>query len=144
VWSPSVDLESPILRPPRRRAGLPYKPEKKSEKVYGTGSLPIARTRGTADFTGLLEFYRADWDDFALELVSLEGRGPMDQEFDVVVSYGDDPTTAVTDVLSACRITSIDINPQQGDEPITVKVDLDVMAIRMNEIDLVPDNDMVT
>ncbi len=113
---------------------LNYKSTQEVGQVRSKGHRPISRTKGQSSHTGSLTLLKTD----AQRLYARLGNGFMTgkRDFPIIVHYSesaeDEP---ITDELRNCRITDIEDNPQQGSEPLTVTLALDIGRIIYNGID---------
>ncbi len=101
-------------------------------KVRGTSQRKLALTSGEHDAEGDLELYMADWYDLLLAL----GDGYMTRTFAISVSYANG-TDVRTDELTGVRIKKIGNSHAQGNEPLTIKLDLDIMRLKRSGLDAV-------
>ncbi len=108
--------------------------------VRGTGMRVIGRTRGEADHEGSITMLKSK----ANAWFSTLGNGFMLKSFNITASYKEDegePDGPVTDELIACRMKSVEDNPKQGTDPLTVKIDLHIMRIKYDDVDPFEDNE---
>jgi hypothetical protein len=106
-------------------------------KVYGTSRRKLSMTSGQADYEADFELYEADWFDLMPQLAQLGKGGVADAIFSVSLSYvmADDEGLKVhTAALKGCRVKKEGQSHSQGTEPLSVKIDLDVMEIVVDGI----------
>ena len=120
---------------------LEWKPVKKGKDIYGAGVNPIARTRGTASYTGSFEVLLDTWNRLKVQLRAVAGRGPLDQPFTIQAAFGPSSPTATTTQLVACVIQGSPVECKQGDDPVTVKCDFSYMQHIEDGVELIPDVD---
>ena len=106
-----------------------YKVEKKGKMIYGASVLPIARTRGTAAFSGSMEVLLSTYYRIKEGILALQGRGILDQEWQFQIAYGPNSTDAHTDTLISCRFENVPKGPKQGDDAVMVKLDFSFMNL---------------
>ena len=94
-------------------------------KVRGTSQRKLALTSGEHDAEGDIELYMADWYD----LLTALGDGYMMVPFAISVSYTN-LADFHTDELVGVRIKKVGNAHAQGNEPLTIKIDLDVMRLK--------------
>jgi len=99
-------------------------------KVRGTSQRKLALTSGEHDVEGDLEIYMDDWN----ELRDVLGDGYMMATFAISVSYSNDHACH-TDELTGVRLKKVGNSHQQGNEPLTIKLDLDVMRLKRDGLD---------
>jgi len=99
-------------------------------KVRGTSQRKLALTSGEHDAEGDLELYMADWYDLLIAL----GDGYMMVPFAISVSYTN-LADFHTDELVGVRIKKVGNAHAQGNEPLTIKLDLDVMRLKRDGLD---------
>lgn len=103
-------------------------------KTRPTGQRKGALTSGEHDAEHSIEMYMADWQELLEEL----GDGYMNKRIDSFASFSDgDGGHIHTIECLGCRLKKIDDSHQQGTEPMTVKLDLDVMLVRRDGKDAV-------
>jgi hypothetical protein len=93
--------------------------------VFGTGSQVLGRTRGQLEESGAITLFKQEF----AELVDALGQGFMEASFDITISYRDNGSPLVTDILRGCRITSVQDSASQGSDAIAVACDLHIMLI---------------
>lgn len=93
-------------------------------EVHGAGVRKLGRTRGVLKHEASITMLKEEADEFVGEL----GPGFGEVSFEAVVSYAEGAKTKV-DTIVGCRIKNISNSHQQGNEGLTVKLDLDVMEI---------------
>ena len=99
-------------------------------KVRGTSQRKLALTSGEHDAEGDIELYQADW----YELLSALGDGYMMAVFAISVSYTN-LNDFHTDELVGVRIKKVGNAHAQGNEPLTIKLDLDIMRLKRDGLD---------
>ena len=101
-------------------------------KVRGTSQRKLALTSGEHDAEGDIELYQADWYD----LLNALGDGYMMAVFAISVSY-DNRQAVHTDELVGVRIKKVGNAHAQGNEPLTIKLDLDIMRLKRDGLDAI-------
>ena len=99
-------------------------------KVRGTSQRKLALTSGEHDAEGDIELYMADWYD----LLALLGDGYMTIPFAISVSFTNNYDFH-TDDLVGVRIKKVGNAHAQGNEPLTIKIDLDIMRLKRDGLD---------
>jgi hypothetical protein len=111
---------------------LKYSDPLQMGKIYGTSPHKIGRTRGQSDPTGTWEVYRSAWDQLMADVLAIGGKlGFAEQSFPIFVSYGEpsNPLLTVQDVRLGTRIHSPEGGGQEGTDPLTINLQLDIMRI---------------
>lgn len=114
---------------------LNYKEELEIPKAYGTSSRPLARGKGQRKFSGDVEIYRKDWNRLLVKLTNNGTIGFSEAAWDLSVAFAETALGSdevVTDQLVGCRFHSPDFSNAEGVELATVKLQLDLMAIKYN------------
>lgn len=124
-------------------SSLDYKVSKKGKYIYGASVNPIARTRGTAAYEGSIEVLLETYYRIKANVVSISGRGFLDQEIEIIVSYGPNSSNANVDTLIGCRFEEIPKAPKQGDDAVMVKIPFSYMNQLENGVQVVPEIDAV-
>jgi hypothetical protein len=93
--------------------------------VRGARRQRLGVTRGEYKADASLEMYRRDF----YELLNRLGDGWMDRVFPIHVTYGEDGQPLVTDELVRCRFKGTENSHQQGNDPLKIKLPLDVDGI---------------
>lgn len=115
-----------------------YKDSLKPGHLRGTSARIMGRTRGVHEASGSLEIYKSDFEEFIAALVATGGTlngapvGYGEVEFTASVSYQAAGMDLVTDILNGCRITESEDGHNEGEEPLVVKVSLDIMSVVRN------------
>ena len=104
-------------------------------EVRGNKSVKIGRTRGELKPEASLTMYKLEF----LNLVRQLGPGFMEVVFNVGVSYADTNQPTTTATIVGARIKKHEDNPKQGNEPASVKVDLDIFIVLEDGISPVSD-----
>lgn len=112
---------------------ISYKHGMKPKKVYGTHPQPIGRTRGVYEPEASITLWFAEANKLRKKL----GAGFFETPFDITVSYSENGFDTVVDLIQGARIVSDDMSPSQGEDPIEVKFELDVMLILANGVNAV-------
>lgn len=94
----------------------------------GTRSEKLGRTRGEHNVEGSFSMYKEDYND----LIATLGNGYMEATFPITVNYSEINSPIVTDVLTACRITSEEDSHSQGTDALVIAVDLDILYMTRN------------
>lgn len=99
-------------------------------KIRGNRAQVVGRTRGSYDATGSAEVWKADF----LNVLAVLGDGFMETSFNITASYSEvtTPNLIITDQLVGCRIVKHSDQGSEGEEPLTVKLDLDMLYIAPN------------
>jgi hypothetical protein len=106
-----------------------YESTNESSMFYGTSKTPIAQTKGNVSHTGSITI-PADRRDALLALVTHGGtKGWADSPFVVTVSYAEEGEPMTTDVLDGVRLTKIGHAHSQGNEPLSIDLELSVPTI---------------
>lgn len=106
-----------------------YESSNESSMFYGTSKTPIAQTKGNASHTASITIPASQRDAF-LALVTQGGaRGVFDSPFTVTISYAEEGEPVVTDVLEGCRILKVGQAYSQGNEPLSIDIELSVPTI---------------
>lgn len=112
---------------------ISYRPSLEGSDVYGTGVMPIGRTRGQAKFEASVTLNKEEFDALIKDL----GDGYGEKPFDIVVQYRLEGVALVnSDRIVACRIKSPDQSHAQGADALTVKVDLHPADIILNGLSI--------
>jgi len=100
-------------------------------KGWGTSSTRIIRTRGQSDPTGNWEVYRSSWDMIAATLAVAGVSGFSELVVPIFFSYAEpsNPLLTVTDQLLGVRIHSPSAKGQEGTDPLTISLQLDITSI---------------
>jgi hypothetical protein len=132
---------------------ISYDHKLEPEFVRGAHAQPLGRTRGNYEASGSITLYKAA----AAALIKGLGPGYLEKEFDLTVTYGNQPATVdagaptvggvisgiasagfgaamgmVTDELIGCRIRNDGNSHSQGGKALEVKLDLTIMQVRPN------------
>lgn len=103
-------------------------------KLRGTGQRKLAVTLGDLDADLSVEMYEADWKELLADL----GDGYMNRVIAGFASFSDgDGSNVHTIEVLGCRLKKIDDSHQQGTEPLTVKLDFDVMQVKRDGLDAI-------
>lgn len=121
---------------------IAYKSTLEPGEVYGTGSIKQGRTRGMQKCEGSVTIYREAWGLLLPQLAALTvatsalnplaptQAGFQEVAFDIIVSYAEVPASQVQkDVLKGCRIKTVDVSQSESNDPLVVKLELDIMQI---------------
>ena len=100
-------------------------------KVRGTSAQINGRTRGQYEAEASITLYKQE----AQELIAALGAGYMEVAFEVVVHYADAGQPVTTDRIVGCRIKSQENSHQEGSDALSVKFDLDVIAVIENGVE---------
>ncbi len=110
---------------------ISYRSSLEGADVFGTGAMPIGRTRGQARFEASITLHKEEADDLIVTL----GPGYGEVPFDIVVQYRVLGGYAVsTDTIIGCRIKNEDQNHTQSADGLLVKFDLHPVGILRNGI----------
>jgi hypothetical protein len=112
--------------------GINYSESVERGKVRGTSQRKLALTSGEHDAEGDLELYMADWYD----LLTALGDGYMMVPFAISASYTNN-IDFHTDELTGVRIKKVGNAHAQGNEPLTIKLDLDIMRLKRDGLDAI-------
>lgn len=106
--------------------------------VRGSGARKIGRTTGLEENEASITMLKQEADAFIKRLSQLSGgRGFGRKSFDMIVQYSHDTAEVVTDELRGCRVKRVGNVHTQSNEPLKVKLDLDVMRIKLNGQEIV-------
>ena len=94
----------------------------------GTRPEKLARTIGEHNVEGSFTMVKVEYQ----ELIAALGDGYMQTPFDITVTYAETNSPIVTDVLTACRITSEEDSHSQGTDALVVACDLDIIKMTRN------------
>ena len=94
----------------------------------GTRPEKLARTIGEHNVEGSFTLVKVEYQ----ELIAALGDGYMQTPFDITVTYAETNSPIVTDVLTACRITSEEDSHSQGTDALVVACDLDIIKMTRN------------
>jgi hypothetical protein len=113
---------------------LNYKDTGEIPKIRGTSGLPVGRTRGTADHEGDVEFYQEEWDELLPILTGGGVWGYMERSWPLRVCYSEisQPEKTVLDILVGVRFFGAEKSNSEGNDALTVKVNLSIMEILWN------------
>lgn len=109
---------------------LDYSHKLEPGKVRGTSAQVNGRTRGQYEPDGSFSMYKQE----AAEFIAALGPGFMEQAFDIVVHYSEVGQPLITDRLIGCRIKSSGNSHKEGADALTVKFELDIIAVIENGI----------
>lgn len=112
---------------------LTYSDTLEPGKVEGARPQLLGRTRGKYEAEASMSMYRQEFDELTTKL----GDGYGEKVFNIVANYGDDGQPTVTDRIVGCRIKKVDNQAQKGNDPLEVKLELDIMYITRNDKTLV-------
>jgi len=105
---------------------ISYSDERSVEPRYGKGSKP--RGYGRKNYKGSVSM-ELDRDEAETLRKALGGSVYSGEPFQVVVSYGNDDMSTVTDTLPKVKITKQDTSASQGDDNAgAIKYDLELLA----------------
>lgn len=107
---------------------LSYSSKLEPGKVRGTSAQVNGRTRGQYEAEGSMTLFKQEAD----ELLALLGPGFMEVAFPVTVHYAESGQPLITDRLIGARIKSMENSHKEGSDALTVKFDLDLIAIVHN------------
>lgn len=109
--------------------GIKYSEKISRGKLYSNQRKPRARTRGKSEFEGSITFYKSGF----AELIARLGPGWADEELTIVVQHaeGDD---IVTDTLLRVLLNGGDGSAEEGEDPLEVECELDIMDIEWGGI----------
>lgn len=110
-----------------------YERKRSRGTVRGNHPDPLGKTRGENEYTGDLELYLAEWQDFVTEV--LGGAGYGDKFFNLVVTYNETGFDPIVDEIVGCTWDASSAQNSQGTDPTVRKVDLNPIKIRFNGID---------
>jgi hypothetical protein len=132
----SIEMQLGPMGYEPRITEISYKTSLKSKKVFGTPRKAIGRTGGKEEPEASLTMLKAAWDDLVANL----GNGYGLIEFDILINYRKRGSALyVTDSLLICRIEEPDISPSESEDPVSVKVGLSLMRLKLNGKEIVDD-----
>lgn len=111
---------------------LNYKVEQDPADVFGTSSIPIGQTKGTAKFSGDVEFYIQEF----YALIEAIGDDFASIPFTITPSYSVGNFTK-TDTLVGARLISPESSNSQGADPLSRKFSLKMLNILWNGVQAV-------
>lgn len=103
--------------------------------IRGTRSQPLGRTRGKYEPEASMTLYRSEYNDLTTKLTAQGasvGMGFMEVSFMITVAYSEAYSDVIIDKVIGCRIKKAEHGGSEGEDPMVVKCDLDVMAIIEN------------
>jgi hypothetical protein len=119
------------------------------EFVRGAHAQPVGRTRGLYEAGGSITLYKAA----AAALIKHLGPGYMEREFDLTLSYGNQPRgfdsgpgsgsafgndlVLVTDELLGCRIKNDANSHSVGARALESRLELSIMRLKLNGVEAV-------
>ncbi len=109
----------------------------------GTRAQKIGRSRGTYDADGSIEIYKVEYHAIISRLSRLGTRGYAETAFNIVVSYEENVTDVITDQLVGIRLKTGENGHQEGNDPLVVKCDLDIMYILENGLSAIDPRKML-
>lgn len=130
-WS-SVEISIAGIKKVVATKSLRYRDPLQIGKGWGTSPKKIIRTRGQSDPTGTWEVYRSAWDMLMADVLAIGGRlGFSEVALPIFISYGEpsNPLLTVQDILMGVRIHSPEGGGQEGTDPLTIPLELDIMSI---------------
>ena len=110
-----------------------YKDALKPGLAKGTAPMNLGWTQGDYTAEASIELYRREYDVFIATVINygrqlgLVNVGFGEIPFPWSITYADMGQPTVTDSLPSVRITSGDSSNSQGADPLTIKVDLEVL-----------------
>lgn len=107
---------------------LNYSFESKKKPIYGQPRTPVGYTAGQITFTASLEMLREEFVKLLTDL-STGGADPTLKEFDIVHSFSFGESPIQTDKLVMATINKGDQGFASGEEPDSVKVDLNIQEL---------------
>jgi hypothetical protein len=110
---------------------LNYKPSLKPGLVRGTGSNPIGRTKGEAEYTGDFEMLRLEFDQLVATLGGAV-RGYGEVAFPIVVTRFEVGSPVSIDIIDGVRIDEVDLSNAQGSDASTAKCTFTAMRMLLN------------
>jgi hypothetical protein len=114
---------------------LSYSFESKKKPVYGQPRTPIGYTAGQITFTASMEMLREEFMKLFGDLAQ-GGADPTLKEFDIVHSFSFGTAPVTTDKLVGLTINKGDQGFAAGEEPDSVKVDLNVSEMWLSGIEV--------
>lgn len=103
-------------------------------KARGTGQRKLAMTMGDHDAELSVEMYEADWKELLADL----GDGYMNKAISAFACFSDGDGGNIHKIEAlGCKLKKIDDAHSQGTEPLTVKLDFDVMQVKRDGLDAV-------
>ena len=103
-------------------------------QVKGNSPQVLGRTTGEYSAEGSLTMFLSEWDELKRSL----SPGYMTTVFTISVAYNDDGEPLQVDNLLGCRIKNVEKQHSQGGDPLAMKIDLDILYIRENGDDPLP------
>lgn len=95
---------------------------------------PVAKTRGSNEYSGDCEMLLAEFNALQAELINQANQqnlngGYGDVQFQVVVQYSENNLDTVTDTLNGCTMDSTEASNSEGTDPTKRKFDLAPLKI---------------
>lgn len=101
--------------------------------VRGNHPDPLGKTRGENEYTGDVELYLAEWQDFVTNVLGAAGYG--DVFFNLVITYNETGFDPIVDEIRGCTWDTSDAQNAQGTDPTVRKVTLNPIKILFNGVD---------
>lgn len=114
---------------------IDYKVTRERKKTRGTSVYPLAKTRGSVDFTCKIKILLAEFNQLIGQLGQLDPTGNNaygDVAFELDVSYTEPAFTIVTDQILGCTIDSVEQSSSEGVEDIVIECELAPLQILRN------------
>jgi hypothetical protein len=121
--------------PYRGVKSVTYKNAVERQKVFGTSSRALGRTRGKYDPDASIEVFKEEAVAIRAQLAALGAGGYGETTFDIAVSYAEGGLT-VTDKLYGCLINDDEDSHSQGADGLTEKWTLSVIEIEKNGVSM--------
>lgn len=110
-----------------------WKRTQDKQNVYGTGSEPIARTRGNIQYEGMIKLLLSEY----AALLRSQGNGAAGAikilPFDIIQSFAPDVGGLITTfVLKYVEFTEEGFDTSQGDQMVEVELPIIIGAVTLN------------
>jgi len=110
---------------------ISYNDNQTKENVYGTGGMPVGRSRGNYEPEASITLYKEEIDGLMLSLPP--GKRIQDiAPFDIIVIYEDNNGLIKKDIIRNCEFTNNGVEVAQGDGTIATQFTLIVSHIDWN------------
>ncbi len=98
---------------------------------------PLAKTRGSNDYSADCEMLLAEWNSLQAELINQANQqglngGYGDVAFQVIVMYNENGFDTITDTINGCTMDSTEASNSEGTDPSKRKFDLCPLKILLN------------
>lgn len=115
-----------------------YSRKRNRTMVRGNHPDPLAKTRGSNEYSADCEMYLAEFNLFQAALITTaqqQSLGYGDVAFQVLVSYSENGLDTIQDVINGCTLDETTASQSQGDDPLVRKLDLAPLKVLFNSVD---------